>query len=67
MSTEPTHHYRVRIINPQGRDYTMDFKTDLTAARKEYDQACKVPRKRSIYLEGVNLKTKHVQVFGKRL
>ncbi len=66
MPSEPTHHYRVRILDAQG-DHTKDYGVDLTAARAEYNRACKIPRKRTIYLEGVNLKTGRVQVISKRI
>ncbi len=67
--SEPeTHHYRVRILDPRGEgDYTKNYKADLTAARTEYDRACRIPRKRSIYLEQVTLKTGRVFVISKRL
>ncbi len=66
-SESETHHYCVRILDPQGGgDHVRDYKTDLTAARAEYNRACQIPRKRTIILEGVNLKTGRVQPISTR-
>ena len=66
-SESETHHYRVRILDPQGGgDYIRDYGADLTAARAEYNRACQIPRKRTTILEGVNLKTGRAQTISTR-
>lgn len=65
--TSETHHYRVRILDPQGEsDHVTDYGADLSAARAEYNRACQIRRKRKIILEGVNLKTGRVQAISTR-